>query len=68
MTWGWRVMVATGDVADKIEIELVVKRRVDRAAWRDHEERMTVRRRAHDRLGADVAARARSVFDDERLA
>src|SRR5262249_20888238 len=51
-----------------IEIELVVKRRVDRAAWRDHEERITVRGRAHDRLGADVAARARSVVDDKWLA
>jgi hypothetical protein len=56
------------DVAHKIEIELVVKRRVDRAVWRDQEERIAVRGRAHDCLGADVAAAARPVVDDEGLA
>src|SRR5215472_7079543 len=67
MTWDWRVMVATGAMS-RAKLELVVKRRVDRAAWRDHEERITVRGRAHDRLGADVAAPARSVVDDKWLA
>jgi len=60
------------DVADNIEIELLVKcsekRSVDRAAWSHCEERMAVRRRAHDRLRADRAAGARPVLDDEGLA
>src|SRR5262249_31908506 len=33
-----------------------------------HEERVAVRRRAHDRFGADIAVGARPVVDDERLA
>ena len=32
------------------------------------EERIAVRARSHDRLGGDIGARARSVFDDEWLA
>ena len=56
------------DVADEIEIELVVERRVDRVRRSDQEERVAVRRRAHDRLGADIAAGARPVLDDELLA
>ena len=56
------------DVADEIEIELVVERRVDRVGERDQEQRVAVRRRAHDRLGADIAAGARPVLDDEWLA
>src|SRR5262249_50800621 len=49
-------------------VELVVKRRVDRAVWRDQKESMAVRRRAHDCLGTYVAAAARPVVDDEGLA
>ena len=56
------------DVADEIEIELVVKRRIDRVRRTDQEQRVAVRRRAHDRLGGDVAAGARPVLDDEWLA
>ena len=56
------------DVADEIEIELVVERRVDRVRRQDQEQRIAVRRRAHDRLGADIAAGARPVLDDEWLA
>ena len=56
------------DVADEIEIELVVERRVDRVRRSDQEERIAVRRRAHDRLGGDIAASARPVLDDELLA
>jgi hypothetical protein len=33
----------------------------------EHEDRITVRLRAHDRLGTDVATRARAVLDDEWL-
>src|SRR6266849_539082 len=56
------------DVAEKHEAELVVKCRVDRARWADHQERMAVGRRAHDRFGCDIGARARPVLDDEWLA
>ena len=56
------------DVADEIEIEIVVERRVDRDRSGDQEERIAVRGRAHDRLGADIAAGARPVLDDEWLA
>ena len=56
------------DVADEIEIELVVERRVDRVRRTDQEERVAVRRRTHDRLGGDIAAGARPVLDDEWLA
>ena len=56
------------DVADEIEIELVVERRVDRVGRTDQEERIAVRRRTHDRLGGDIAAGARPVLDDELLA
>ena len=56
------------DVANEIEIELVVKRRIDRVRRTDQEERVAVRRRTHDRLGGDIAAGARPVLDDEWLA
>ncbi len=56
------------DVADEIEIELVVERRVDRIRRTDQQQRIAVRRRTHDRLGADIAGGARPVLDDEGLA
>ena len=56
------------DVADEIEIELVVERRVDRVRERRQEERVAVGRRTHDRLGANIVAGARPVLDDEWLA
>jgi len=56
------------DVADEIETELVVERRVDGLARTDQEKRVAVRRRPHRRLGGDVAAGARPVLDDELLA
>src|SRR6266852_5309560 len=56
------------DVADKIEIEPFVERRVDRIRCANHEERMAVGRRTHDRLGCDIGPRARPVVDDEWLA
>ena len=56
------------DVADEIEIELVVERRIDRVRRADQEKRVAVGRRAHDRLGGDIAAGARPVLDDELLA
>jgi hypothetical protein len=57
-----------GDVAEKNEIEFVVKARVDRVRRSCDEERIAVRRRPHDRLGSYIAAATRAVFDDELLA
>ncbi len=56
------------DVANEIEIELVVECRIDRVRRTDQEQRVAVRRRTHDRLGGDIAAGARPVLDDEWLA
>jgi hypothetical protein len=56
------------NIANKIVIELIVQRRVDRVVAAGHEQRIAVRRCAHDRLGADIAAGSRSVLDDEWLA
>src|SRR6266853_1917121 len=56
------------DIADEIEIELFVERRVDHIWRTDQEERIAVRGRTHDRLGANIAAATRPVFDDEWLA
>src|SRR5262245_27725331 len=56
------------DVAQKHEIKLVVERGVDRARGPDHEERIAVGRRAHDRLGRDIGAGARPILDNEWLA
>src|SRR6266436_312661 len=56
------------DVADEIEIEFVVERRVDRVRRACQEQRVAVRRRLHDRLGTDIAGGTRSVLDDEWLA
>ena len=56
------------DVADEIEIEFVVERRVDRVRRTGQEKRITVRWRIHGRFGADIGARARPVLDDELLA
>src|SRR5262245_45052389 len=53
------------DVADKIEIEVVVEYRVDCVRRADLEERIAVRKRSHDEFGADIAGGARPVVDDE---
>src|SRR5262245_14256034 len=55
-------------VANEIEFEIVVQGRVDRATRTDYEQRVAVRWRTHDRLGADIAARSRAVVNDELLA
>src|SRR5499427_1308188 len=49
------------DVADEVEIELVVQRGVDRVVTTDQEKCVAVCGRAHDRLGGDIAARTWSV-------
>src|SRR5262245_12410215 len=55
------------DVADEIETKLVIERGVDGIPTADHEQRVAVCGRAHDGLGADIAAAARSVLDNELL-
>src|SRR5215468_7769308 len=55
------------DVADEIEVEFVIECRVERVEGTDYEQGVAVCRRAHDRLGCDVAAGSRTVVDDERL-
>src|SRR6478672_6501427 len=52
-------------VADEIEIELVVERRVDSVGGAYQEERVSVRCRLHDGLGSDTATGAYAVLDDE---
>jgi hypothetical protein len=56
------------DVADEIEIEPIVERRVYCVRRIYKKERVAVRRRTHDRLGADIGASARTVLNDEWLA
>src|SRR5215471_15530991 len=64
-----RERLATGgDVPDEIEAEVFIERCVDRVEGARHQKRMAVRRRAHDRLGGDIAAGAWTVLDNERLA
>lgn len=53
------------DVAEKRETKIVLERRVDRRRCVNHEESVPVWRRVHDRLGSDIGASARPIFDDE---
>jgi hypothetical protein len=63
------MILATGaNVADEIEIELLVERRIDRIPGADQEQRVSVRRRPHDCLGGDIAAGTGPVLCVERLA
>jgi hypothetical protein len=55
------------NVVDKIVVEMFEQRGVDRVRRRGEEQRVTVRRRVHDRLGADIAAGAGPVLDHDRL-
>src|SRR5271156_99397 len=55
------------DVVNEIEIELAIKRRVDRVPRADQEQRIAIRGRAYYRLGADIAAGTWPVLDDEWL-
>ena len=61
------MMPATGDVADEIEIKFLVDCRADRIGGGAKEQRISVRRGTHDRLGADIAAGTRPVLDEELL-
>ena len=55
------------DVADEIEIELLVERRVDGIRRTDQEKRIAIGGRTNDRFGGDIGACARPVLDDEWL-
>jgi hypothetical protein len=54
-------------VSDEIEVELLIKCRIDRIPDTDDEEHIAVGWCADDRLGGDVAASANPVLDDELL-
>src|SRR5262245_60384803 len=56
------------DVAEEIEVEPVVKRRVDRVRRAHQEKCVAVRWGTHDRFGADIGAAPWAIFDDELLA
>src|SRR5262249_49225268 len=56
------------DVTDEIKTKLIEKRRVDSITCADQKVRITVRGRAHDSLGGDIAVRAWPVFNHEWLA
>ena len=55
------------DVANEIEIKIVVERRTDRCRRADHEQRIAVRLRIHDRLGSNIAAGTWPILDHEGL-
>ena len=55
-------------VADEIEVELAVKRGIDRIARIGHQQGVAIGRRGGDRLGSDIGAASWPVLDDERLA
>ena len=62
-------MLATGAMSRmKLKLRLLVERRVDGVGRGYREQRVAVGRRAHHRLGADIAAGAGLIFDDEGLA
>jgi hypothetical protein len=59
------------DITDEIVVELFEERRVCRRlqiGHKSHKKRVSVGRRAHDSLSADVVATARPVLNDELLA
>ena len=56
------------DIADEIEIELFIERRIDSVRRTNQEERIAIGGRAHDHFGCDVGASARPVLNDEWLA
>jgi hypothetical protein len=56
------------DVANEIEIQFFVERRIDRIRRRADEERIAVRCRSDDGLGRDVVASSGAVLNDELLA
>jgi hypothetical protein len=55
------------DVLKKVEIEPVIERCVDRIRSRNEEQGLTIRRGPHDRFRCKIAARTRSILDEEGL-
>src|SRR5580704_11762660 len=53
------------NIAQVAETESRIERRVDGVRRTIEEQRVTVRRRVHDDLGAEIAAGAAPIFDDE---
>src|SRR5262249_58385844 len=56
------------NVAKEVEIEFLVKRRIDRRWRRGEQQGVAVRGCTHDRFGADIGGRAGTVLDHELLA
>ena len=56
------------DIANEIEVEIVVEGRVIRVRVSDCEQRVAVGGRTHDGLGRDIAASTWSVLNEEFLA
>src|SRR5262245_15084479 len=68
MTNGVRINASDWrDIADEIVVELVVECRIDRVETTDQQKRVAVCGRAHDGLGADIAAATRPVVDNKLL-
>src|ERR1700736_843617 len=55
------------DVLKKVEIEPAIQRCVDRIRSRDEEQGLTIRCGPHDRFRCKIAARTRSILDEEGL-
>src|SRR5580704_3932982 len=55
------------DVADKIEIQMLIECSVDRVAGIDQEQRVAVGRSPDDSLGTEIASGAWFVLDDKGL-
>jgi hypothetical protein len=56
------------EIADDVEVELLVERRIDGSGRTDHHEGIAVGRRPHGRFGRDIGAGAGPVLDGEGLA
>ena len=56
------------DVADEVETEIGVERRIDRMRGHDLQQRVAICGCLRDRLGSNVAAGAGAVLNDELLA
>ena len=56
-----------GDVAHEIEVQIRIQRSVDRVRRADEEQRVSVRRGAHDEFRREVCARPGARLDDKRL-
>ena len=55
------------EVADEIEAERFIERRIDHLRGTSQEQRVAIRRRARRRIGPDVASGTWPVLDDELL-